>query len=108
MASDKTAVYFYHTNGDNYLNHGLTHAENSQDFLGSEWKANAIYTPFFSTMEFIKLGSLDLGSIGLGVGLSLEVRSWSEPGLEGTSFGLGNVDMCYLNYGSRYTQPLAN
>lgn len=66
-----------------------------------------IYT-IFSTLEFIKLGRLDLGSIGLGVGLSLEVRSWSEPGLEGTSLGVGNVDMCYLNYGSRYTQPWAN
>lgn len=34
------------------------------------------------------------------MGLSPEVRSWSEPGLKGTSVGLGNVDMSYLNYGS--------
>lgn len=49
------------------------------------------------------MGSLDLGSIGLGMGLNLEVRSWSEPGLEGTNLDLGNVDMCCLNYGSSFS-----
>lgn len=49
------------------------------------------------------MGSLHLGSIGLGVGLNREVRSWSEPGLEGTSLDLGNVDMCCLKYGSSFS-----
>lgn len=37
------------------------------------------------------------------MGLSPDVRSWSEPELKGTSFGLRNVDMSYLNSGSSFS-----
>jgi len=37
------------------------------------------------------------------MGLSPDVRSWSEPGLKETSSGLGNVDMSYLNSGSSFS-----